>query len=739
MPGDHALWRDLRFGCDETASGCTEQGKARSQVFGENSLEKSLEEIMTEVMTIHSPFTDVMRRALVMAGDRSFSKVKESGAYQFSNEPDEEGDITQEFWDIAVYLLSKRKPSDAVIKILQKRNKKLKEYQQLDYEALSEIKELAYSYIKTVKTFDSSDEEEIIRHIPFFEKDGKIYLTCISPDDRYSYAHLQDGKVVFSEEERDPFDIATRPPELPVHQDRGTTSYIVGIPRTDLLEKADLLSPGVLYTRIRDHLFRYLDAEEHDYELFVYYILYTWYYSKCSTTPYLRFLGDTGKGKSRFLKVISDLCFYPIRASGASSLSGIMRFKEKWMGTLLIDESDLKGDQSDPLIKYLNLGFEKDNYFILTNKNDLTQIHLFDPFGPKVIAMRQPFQDAATEGRCLSFSPDETTREDIPPELPSRYAQEVAEIRALIARFVLEHWALVSEECMLSCIGKGIEGRLKQMARPLSVILTLFPDGQERFLRYLNYRQQEIKRTRAESYEGMMFNYVLSLAIGDEDLISDPEFGKYYYEGRIQVITSKMITEGLKCSTRSVSRALGGIGMESKQKRVQTTHGTKNIRAMQIPTRRKWLEIMQRYYYDESGGTIPECPECLRGSEYQVLQAEITGIESFTGPNGCDAEKTCHPGDVMVQPVHEATSPNRSEFPTFLEFAAFHGMSPDLPVHAYVPIPDEDRTELYCRCKGCTVSNRSSPMYWIPDRPYNQVCQKHLDEMKYLYEMENQL
>ena len=36
--------------------------------------------------------------------------------------------------------------------------------------------------------------------------------------------------------------------------------------------------------------------------------------------------------KSRFLKVISNLCFYPIRASGASSISGIMRFKERWMG-----------------------------------------------------------------------------------------------------------------------------------------------------------------------------------------------------------------------------------------------------------------------------------------------------------------------------------------------------------------------------------------------------------------------
>jgi hypothetical protein len=109
---------------------------------------------------------------------------------------------------------------------------------------------------------------------------------------------------------------------------------------------------------------------------------------------------------------------------------------------------------------------------------------------------------------------------------------------------------------MISCIGNGIEGRLKQMVRPLSIILTLFPDGKERLLRYLNTRQQEIKRTRAESYEGIMFNYVLSLALGDETLISDPEFGIYYYEGRIQAVTSKMVAEGLKYTINSVSKAL---------------------------------------------------------------------------------------------------------------------------------------------------------------------------------------
>ena len=85
-----------------------------------------------------------------------------------------------------------------------------------------------------MKLFDTPEEEEVIRHIPFFEKDGVLYLTCISPDVRYSYAHLQDGTVVFSSEETEPSGIVTLPPELPADQYRGTINYIVGFLPTDV-------------------------------------------------------------------------------------------------------------------------------------------------------------------------------------------------------------------------------------------------------------------------------------------------------------------------------------------------------------------------------------------------------------------------------------------------------------------------------------------------------------------------
>ena len=649
-----------------------------------------------------------------------------------------------------------------------------------DYDPDKKFKSSASSKKKSAFG-EEEEEEEPKRHLPYFEKSGKLYLTCISVDDRYSYAHLEGNKVLFSPEETDIKGVLTVPPHLPIHQDRGEMIYIVGIPRSDILTNSPLLTPSQIYTRIRDHFYKYFDAPEIEYELFIYYCLYTWFFTKCGTTPYLRFLGDTGKGKSRFLKVIADLCFLTLKAAGSSSLSGLMRKKEQWMGTLLIDENDLKGDQCDPLVKYLNLGFEKDNFFLLTDKSDVSKCHVFDPFGPKIIAMRQPFRDNATEGRCLSFSPSETTREDIPPELPARYFDEVDELRALICRFTLEHWQDVSEESMLNCNGMGLEGRLKQMARPLSIVLSIFPDGEKRFKEYLLTRQKEIKQTRAESWEGGMFNYALQLATMEEDLMIDPEFGKYYYGGRIQAVIPKMISEALKVSPKSVTRALEGIGMEVRPKRVTIAKKdgatSKTVRALFVSNKQKWREITQRYYFCEDGGTnIPECPSCLKGPEFNTIQTGIsttqpdslpvpsTSVTSVTSvtedpitrsnsdqtvtdvTHVTDYKDTPSPQQVtedsrsesLPVPSTSVTSvtsvtedDDNSDATPLKEWLSYQGIPHDVTPKKYVQIPASRRNGQYCICHCGDPAD-----YWIPGILYKQICSRHLDEFKDRYAKE---
>ncbi|MBK5191512.1 MAG: hypothetical protein JJE19_08470, partial [Methanosarcinales archaeon] len=332
------------------------------------------------------------------------------------------------------------------------------------------------------------ENEERFKRKAHFEKGGRLYLEILTRDEQYKYAHLNDSDDVELIDGVD--DIL--PVELPVTKE-GELALIVKMPDENVASST-LLSPVKLLEKIKAHISKYCDLPELGIQLGTYYVLFTWFYTKVNTVGYLRFLADTGKGKSRMLTVVSDICFYPTSAGGSSSFSGMMRTQEYWHGTLVMDEADWTGDKESSIVKYLNAGFERDKYFILSNKNDPSKQEVFDPFSTKIIAMREPFRDNATEGRLLSISPHETTKASIPILLGKEYYEEAAELRNEIARFVLVHWNDVDGEKMLDFRGLGIEPRLQQLAKPLSIIFQMWNDGEEIFKRYILKRQKELKK-----------------------------------------------------------------------------------------------------------------------------------------------------------------------------------------------------------------------------------------------------
>ena len=123
----------------------------------------------------------------------------------------------------------------------------------------------------------------------------------------------------------------------------------------------------------------------------------------------------------------------------------------------------------------------------------------------------------ATKGRLLSIIPHETTNENIPILLGREYYKQMAKLRNEIARFVLVHWHDVDAEKMVSFAGMGIEPRLQQLAMPLSIIFQLWKDGEKTFKTYITNRQKELKKDRAQSWHGTMFNLVYAIATGDEE------------------------------------------------------------------------------------------------------------------------------------------------------------------------------------------------------------------------------
>lgn len=439
---------------------------------------------------------------------------------------------------------------------------------------------------------------------PFFINGGSLYLSCHDRSGSYFFVHGFTGKHIFQQTVE-----GFVPRKLQMRD--GVPVDVVGMPEREAIEAAPVLTATELYQKIEEHIFRYIDAPPLDRQLFIYYLLFTWFSPKVNTTPYLRFIADTGSGKSRMQRVIGDLCFYPIKAGGSSTPAGIMRLKEKWNGTLLIDEADLKeSTTTNELIKYLNLGFERGQYFIKSDKDDPKQQDIFDPFCPKVIGMRRPFMDNATEGRLLSFSPKETTRMDIPFILPVLYDIEVRDLRAAIAVFVLSNWEKVDGEKTIDIRDLAIEPRLKQLALPLSIILQLFPEGEKKFKEYLMGRQQELKRVRASSLEGMVFNTVL-------DWVQDqPDKSGH--------LTASEIYEkcGLK-SANAASRILHSIGFKT-----EIIKEGKTYRVMVVPDERTWTNITQRYYFsDNVKDPAPACPNHLKSKGWVTQVTQVTLLE----------------------------------------------------------------------------------------------------------------
>src|SRR6266567_258312 len=140
-------------------------------------------------------------------------------------------------------------------------------------------------------------------------------------------------------------------------------------PRNNLLTNEVVLFPSEpseyeseqeLVEGIKAFIHRYVDISPLFEQIASYYVLFTWVYDAFNELPYLRLRGDTGSGKTRFLLTVGSLCYKPIFASGASTVSPLFRILDAFRGTLIIDEGDFRlSDERAEIVKILNNGNAK--------------------------------------------------------------------------------------------------------------------------------------------------------------------------------------------------------------------------------------------------------------------------------------------------------------------------------------------------------------------------------------------
>lgn len=306
-------------------------------------------------------------------------------------------------------------------------------------------------------------------------------------------------------------------------------------------------SEQALIAEIRAFIHRYVDLSPFFETIAAYYVLFSWVYDGFRELPYLRVKGDPGCGKTRFLITVGSICYKPVFASGASTISPIFRILDAFRGTLIIDESDFRvSDEKAEVIKIFNNG-NVHGFPVLrsesTGRGEFNP-HAYHVFGPKLIATRGTFTDRALESRCLTEQMGtERLRHDIPINEPPALKEEALHLRNKLLLFRFRTLA----KCHIdeSLADRNIEPRLNQIFMPL---LSIIEDDEvrEELRRVLREYHADMVNDRGMDTEAQILEVIQSLrAMPDGGLLSigaiTTRFTEIYGDEYDRKITNKWV------------------------------------------------------------------------------------------------------------------------------------------------------------------------------------------------------
>src|SRR5215813_11210388 len=317
------------------------------------------------------------------------------------------------------------------------------------------------------KTSDGIKQQRAVPTVSALFDDGAILEMVYRPEEkRTAFVLWKNGEWNFE-------------PNLSVDPFQRLVPYS---PNNNLIKNEVVLLPSEpdeygseesLLAEIQSFIHRYVDVSPLFQEIASYYVLFSWVHDGFNELPYLRVRGDPGSGKTRFLLTIGSLCYKPIFASGASTVSPIFRILDSFHGTLIVDEGDFRfSDEKAEVVKILNNGNVKGFPVLRSESSGKREFNprAYHVFGPKLVATRGFFDDKALESRFLTEEMGQyRLRDDVPINLPSTWKEEAHSIRNKLLLFRFRN--LNKRKPRENLVDRSIEPRLNQIFVPLLSII----------------------------------------------------------------------------------------------------------------------------------------------------------------------------------------------------------------------------------------------------------------------------
>jgi hypothetical protein len=271
-------------------------------------------------------------------------------------------------------------------------------------------------------------------------------------------------------------------------------------------------SEANLVAEIQAYIHRYVDLSPHFERIASYYVLFSWIYDTFNDLPYLRVRGDYGSGKTRFLLVVGSLCYKPVFASGASTISPIFHILDAFRGTLVIDEGDLRwSDDKAEMVKILNNGNVRGMPVLRTEVSRTGEFNprAFQVFGTKIVATRGFYKDRALESRFITEETGaRSLRSDIPINLPISYKQEALHLRNKLLLYRFRNYGKKGVADAL--VDQSLEPRLNQFFAPLLSVID-DPSSRSALREVARERHREVVADRGMDIESQVLEVIRDL------------------------------------------------------------------------------------------------------------------------------------------------------------------------------------------------------------------------------------